>query len=72
VAKIVVQIEALRHGLEAPPEPGSMPWMQGALDHHAGADEPPDDARPGPVAASLSSPTIAIPTVTASQVSRRL
>ena len=27
----VQQIEALRHGLEAPPEPGSMPWLQGAL-----------------------------------------
>jgi hypothetical protein len=25
------QIEALRHGLEAAPEPGSMPWLQGAL-----------------------------------------
>jgi 2-polyprenyl-6-methoxyphenol hydroxylase-like FAD-dependent oxidoreductase len=25
------EIEALRHGLQAPPEPGSMPWMQGAL-----------------------------------------
>jgi 2-polyprenyl-6-methoxyphenol hydroxylase-like FAD-dependent oxidoreductase len=27
----IQQIEALRHGLEAPPEPGSTPWMQGAL-----------------------------------------
>jgi 2-polyprenyl-6-methoxyphenol hydroxylase-like FAD-dependent oxidoreductase len=25
------EIEALRHGLQAPPEPGSMPWLQGAL-----------------------------------------
>ncbi|MGH2972431.1 MAG: hypothetical protein ACRDLE_09985 [Gaiellaceae bacterium] len=25
------EIEALRHGLRAPPEPGSMPWLQGAL-----------------------------------------
>ena len=25
------EMEALRHGLDAPPEPGSMPWMQGAL-----------------------------------------
>jgi hypothetical protein len=25
------EIEALRHGLQAPPEPGSMPWMQDAL-----------------------------------------
>ena len=25
------QIEALRHGLETAPEPGSMPWLQGAL-----------------------------------------
>ncbi len=25
------EMEALRHGLDAPPQPGSMPWMQGAL-----------------------------------------
>jgi hypothetical protein len=37
------QIEALRHGLEAPPAPGSMPWLLGAM--VAAAPQDPDAFR---------------------------
>jgi hypothetical protein len=32
------EMEGLRQGVEAPPEPGSMPWLQGALLAAAGQD----------------------------------